>query len=147
MGHRTARVGKVIQQEVTRLLQRGALKDPRIRDFTTITGVEVTGDLSLAKVFFTVMGDEPEALESTRKGLEAAAGFLHRHLARVLNTRVVPTLTFVHDASIAYGDRIDRLLAGLPELEKPAADDEGEASEAATDGEADEGPGDDGRGG
>jgi len=122
VSRRTAKLGHVIQREITTLLQRGKLKDPRVHELTTITGVDVTGDLSLARVYFTVLGDE-NAIEETGRGLTAASGFLHRHLGKVLTVRQVPTLEFRYDASVAQGDRIERLLAGLPELKEPAAGD------------------------
>ena len=131
MNHRTAKLGNVIQREITSLLQRGKLKDPRVHELTTITGVDVTGDLSQARVYFTVLGDEA-AIEETGRGLTAASGFLQRHLGKVLTVRQVPALSFRYDASVAQGDRIERLLAGLPELHEgdAAAAGEGDVAEA-----------------
>ena len=132
MSHRTAMLGHVIQREIATLIQRGKLKDPRVHELTTITGVDVTGDLSLARVYFTVLGDQA-AIEETGRGLQAASGFLHRHLGKVLTVRQVPTLEFRYDPSVAQGDRIERLLAGLPELHEDAAGDAGDDAEAEAD--------------
>jgi ribosome-binding factor A len=106
----------VIQRELTSLLTRGKLKDPRIAELTTITGVDLTRDLSLATVYYTVMGGDEATIQQTGEGLEAARGFLQRHLARVLDVRTLPTLRFRHDTSFDEGEKIERLLAGLPEL-------------------------------
>ncbi len=117
MTRRTQRLGSVIQEEITLLLSKGRLKDPRIHELTTITGAKVSRDLSVATVYFTVLGEE-EDIESTGRGLEAARGFIQRHLARHMNVRVIPSLRFEYDPSVAYGDRMNRLLAELPELRR-----------------------------
>jgi ribosome-binding factor A len=121
MSRRTERVGSVIQELVTGLLTRGRLKDPRIHELTTITGVKVSGDLSVAKVFFTVLGEDAD-LDATAAGLEAAKSFIQRHLKQELRMRVIPVVRFEYDPSVAYGDRINRILSELPELQRQDAD-------------------------
>lgn len=121
MSHRPARVGAQIQREITSLLQLGRIKDPRVAQLTTITGVDVSRDLSVAKVYFSVFGEQ-DLIESTAAGLTAAAGFIHRHLAKALHTRVVPHVVFSYDPSLVEGDRMNRLLASLPELRQDPAD-------------------------
>ncbi|MDF1563558.1 MAG: 30S ribosome-binding factor RbfA [Deltaproteobacteria bacterium] len=127
MSHRPVRLGGVIQRELTTLLQRGKLKDPRISALTTFTGVELSKDLSHATVYFSVMGQE-ERVSETEAGLVAARGFLQRHLARVLEVRSVPALRFAYDTSLDRGARMEEILSGLPELSSSApaagADDE-----------------------
>lgn len=84
------------------------LKDPRI-GFVTVTAVEMTPDLHLAKVFFTVMGDE-QARRDSAAGLKSSAPFLRREIGKHLHMRYVPDLLFVYDASIDYGNRIESLI-------------------------------------
>lgn len=104
---RSHRVGDQIQKEISALLVKG-LKDPRI-GFVTITAVEVTPDLHLARVFFTVMGDEKARREST-SGLKSSVPFIRRELGKRLRMRYTPDLFFQYDTSVDYGTRIDNLL-------------------------------------
>lgn len=107
---RAHRVGELIQKEISALLLRG-LNDPRI-GFVTITGVEVTPDLHLARVFYTVIGDET-ARRSCAAGLKSATPFIRQQLGRQLQMRYTPDLLFQYDTSIDYGSRIDSLLRDL----------------------------------
>ncbi|WP_305046276.1 ribosome-binding factor A [Geoalkalibacter sp.] len=104
---RSHRVGDQIQKEISVLLVKG-LKDPRI-GFVTITGVEVTPDLHLARVFFTVMGDAKARRES-EAGLKSSIPFIRRELGKRLRMRYTPDLLFEYDTSVDYGSRIDHLL-------------------------------------
>ncbi|GGF97120.1 30S ribosome-binding factor RbfA [Paenibacillus aceti] len=105
--NRTGRVGEEIKKELSVLIQR-ELKDPRI-GFVTVTGVEVTNDLSQAKVYLSVFGDE-EKKKDTLKGLEKATGFLRTEIGKRIRLRHTPELIFKIDESIAYGSRIEKLL-------------------------------------
>ena len=87
------------------------LKDPRV-GFVTVTDVEVTGDLSMATVYITVLGDE-EQQASTLKGLEKAKGFIRSEIGKRIRLRIVPEITFAMDESVAYGNRIEALLSEL----------------------------------
>ena len=106
-GQRAQRVGESIQQEISALLLRG-LKDPRI-GFVTITGVEMTPDLHLARVYYTVIGDE-EARKASAAGLKSSIPFIRQQLGRQLRMRYAPDLIFQYDSSIEYGNRIESLL-------------------------------------
>lgn len=102
---RTDRVGQQIQREIAELV-RLEINDPRVR-LVTITGVEVAGDYSHAKIFFTRLdGNHDEA----QQGLERAAGFLRSQLARSLKLRVMPQLHFVYDASVERGSHLSQLI-------------------------------------
>lgn len=113
-GHRQRRVSDFIQEQLAELLQREA-QDPRL-DQVSITAVDVSPDLQQARVYFSVLGDEPAAKE-TKKALEHATGFLRRQLAGRLQLRVVPTLSFQFDKSLATGSRIEKLLHQIEEEE------------------------------
>lgn len=111
---RAHRIGEQIHKEISSLLLRG-LKDPRI-GFVTITNVKVTSDLSLARVYFTAMGDETVRINS-EKGLQSAAAFLRRELGKRLSLRYIPALLFVFDSSLEYGNRIESLLRQIHQEE------------------------------
>jgi ribosome-binding factor A len=107
---RTGQVGGLIQKEISDLLLR-KIKDPRLA-MVTITGVEITPDLKLARVFFSRLGN-PEEIRDTLLGLKKASGFIRRELGARLRLRYVPEVEFIHDTSFEYGDRIEALLRGL----------------------------------
>ena len=77
--------------------------------FISVTGVEVTPDLKFCKVYISVLGDE-EAKADTMAGLNSAAGFIRRELARTVNLRNTPELKFVMDQSIEYGMKMSKLI-------------------------------------
>lgn len=104
---RCDKVAETIHETISGILCRG-LNDPRI-GFVTITAVEVTTDLHLAKVFFTVIGDD-QSKKSSEAGLNSAKGFIRRELGKVLTMRYIPDLMFTYDHSQEYGNRIDSLL-------------------------------------
>ncbi|KIH76799.1 ribosome-binding factor A [Geoalkalibacter ferrihydriticus] len=118
---RSHRVGDQIHKEISVLLVKG-LKDPRI-GFVTITSVEVTPDLHLARVFFTVMGDEKARRES-EAGLKSSTPFIRRELGKRLRMRYTPDLLFCYDTSVDYGNRIDKLLQDIQDEQQ---DDQGDS--------------------
>ena len=87
------------------------LKDPRI-GFVTVTGVDTTKDLSQAKVFVSVLGDEG-AQARTLEGLQSAHGVLQSQLAKELGTRRTPVLTFEYDPAIERGVRLTKMIDEL----------------------------------
>lgn len=107
---RSHRVGETIHKCVSEILARG-LKDPRI-GFVTLTSVEMTPDLHLARIFYTVIGDE-KCQRDTKAGLEKAAPYIRRQLAGQLKMRYIPDLLFVYDTSVEYGVRIESLLKDI----------------------------------
>lgn len=107
---RAGRAGEQIKKELSQLIQM-ELKDPRI-GFITVTGVDITNDLSLAKVYLSVFGDE-EARENTLKALEKAKGFLRSELGKRIQFRHTPELMFKLDSSIEYGSRIEKILTDI----------------------------------
>ena len=93
---------------------QGEIKDPRISPWTSVVAVEVAPDLKSCKAWISVLGDE-EARKATLEGLKSAEGFIKRQLARTINLRNTPELTFVMDQSIEYGvnmsKKIDEVMA------------------------------------
>ena len=104
---RATRLADQIQRDLSGII-RLELKDPRI-GLVTITGVELSPDLTHAKVFFTVLGDEDKVTE-TAGTLRRAAGFLRSELAHGLKVRVTPELHFVYDESVVRGARLSKLI-------------------------------------
>lgn len=99
-----------INGEVQRVLAeiiRGEIKDPRISPWTSVVSVEVAPDLKSCKAWISVLGDE-EARKSTMEGLESAMGFIKRQLAKTVNLRNTPEITFLSDQSIEYGVNMSR---------------------------------------
>lgn len=109
------RVNSEVQREMSQII-REDLKDPRIHPLTSVMSVEVTPDLKFAKIFISVLGDE-EAKEKTMEGLKKSASYARHQLARRMNLRNTPELTFVLDNSIEYGvmmsKKIDELNANI----------------------------------
>lgn len=110
--NRVGRVGEQIKKELSMLLQT-ELKDPRI-GFVTVTGVEVTNDLSLARVYLSVLGND-EQKETTLKALERAKGFIRSEIGKRVRLRHTPEIEFRFDSSIEYGNRIETLLHKINE--------------------------------
>ena len=103
---RPQRLGDLIQREVSELI-RLEVRDPRV-GMITITSVDVSHDLSHAKVFFTLL--EKDRLEDTLAGLKRSAGFLRSELARRIKLYTTPQLRFEYDESVERGDRLSRLI-------------------------------------
>jgi len=104
---RARRVGDQIQRELADLL-KNEVKDPRVGP-VTVTGVEVSGDLSHAIVRFTHLAGK-ETGKATAAALARTAGFLRSELSRRLNLYSVPQLAFVYDDSIESGIRMSQLI-------------------------------------
>jgi ribosome-binding factor A len=109
-GSRTARVGDQIRAELAALLSR-EVHDPGI-GFVTLTRVDVSPDLHIARVQYTVLGDD-KARDNSRKALERARPFLRRQLGSRLRLKRAPELSFHYDDSVAGMDRIEQILTEL----------------------------------
>lgn len=104
---RIAKVASQVQQELSQILE-AQLKDPRV-GMVTVTSVDMTPDLRVARVYFSRLGSAA-AREDARQALEHAAGFLRRELGRRLRLRYLPELRFFVDDSLDRYDRISELL-------------------------------------
>ena len=105
---RPQRIGDLIQRELADLLAR-EMRDPRV-GMVTVTSVDVSPDMSHAKVFFTLL--DKQHLEAASDGLARAAGFLRSQLAKRVKLYSVPELRFQYDESIERADRLSRLIDG-----------------------------------
>jgi ribosome-binding factor A len=109
---RVRKIADRIQVIVAEMLER-RIKDPRL-GFVTVTDVRVSGDSQLATIFYTVLdvdGDDEAALASTAAALESAKGLLRSEVAKRLEMRHAPTLTFIADALPASARHLDEVLA------------------------------------
>lgn len=109
---RQRQVAEQIHQEISQLIQYST-EDPRL-GFVTVTGVEVTADLRLARVYVSVLGDEKEA-RTALKVLANAANFFRYEMKQTLLLRYIPELTFKLDDSLERGNRIEELLDSIKE--------------------------------
>ena len=105
---RSDRVAEQMLRELADLLQFEA-KDPRV-GMVTVTEVEVTGDMSHAKIYYSAPLQDSKALDALQKGLERTAGFLRSQLSKRMLLRTVPQLHFVYDASIDRGMKMSKLI-------------------------------------
>jgi ribosome-binding factor A len=106
-GSRPDRVADQLRSELAQLLAR-EVHDPGL-GFVTLTRVHVSPDIQLARVFYTVLGDE-HARKSTARALERAAVFLRRQIGSRLRLKRVPELRFQYDDAVAGQDRIEQLI-------------------------------------
>ena len=112
---RPQKVADLIQRELSELLRR-ELRDPRV-GMVTLTAVDVSPDLSHAKIFVTILEKEKQA--ETIRALQRAAGFLRSQLAHRMKLYTTPELRFAYDESIERGDRLSRLIDSVVGREPP----------------------------
>ncbi|HCW8324353.1 TPA: 30S ribosome-binding factor RbfA [Staphylococcus aureus] len=107
---RAERVGEQMKKELMDIINN-KVKDPRV-GFITITDVVLTNDLSQAKVFLTVLGNDKE-VENTFKALDKAKGFIKSELGSRMRLRIMAELMYEYDQSIEYGNKIERMIQDL----------------------------------
>jgi len=114
---RLARLNEQLKREISELVHR-KVRDPRVGP-VTITSVEISGDLSSARVYVRAQNTN-DGLRESLVGLEAAAGFLRRELGRSLHLRRVPELRFQQDHSLDQARRIEEILSDVvyPDLDE-----------------------------
>jgi len=128
MTRRTDRIGHLIQRELGDFIFR-ELSDARI-GFVTISRADVTSDLSLAKIYVSVLGDDKQKRDSMA-ALAHGASYMRSHLAKVLQTRTVPKLIFVEDKNLDHGFRINEVLREIKDHDAPQKKTDAE-SESST---------------
>ncbi|NLV36571.1 MAG: 30S ribosome-binding factor RbfA [Clostridiaceae bacterium] len=105
---RTDRIAEEMKREISSII-RNELKDPRLPEMISITGVNVTRDLRIAKIFASVLGTDEEK-KNAIAGLKSAAGFIRREIGQRLKLRYTPELLFELDDSIERGVYITKLI-------------------------------------
>ena len=106
-----ARYNDLFIREISMILQT-EIKDQNIK-FVTITDVDITNDLSFAKVYFTILNKE--YLDVTKDALKRASSFIRGKLSERIEIRHTPELIFVYDESIEYGEKIEKILESINE--------------------------------
>ena len=111
MSVKNERINSSMQKEISYIIAN-EVKNPNVK-FITITDVDVSSDLSYAKVYFTTLLDRKETLNS----LKSANGFIRKSLADRIELRHIPQLEFIYDESIEYGKRIEDKIKEIHESE------------------------------
>ena len=129
-GTKNLRVNVEVGRELSSIIRE--LKDPRIAPMTSVMDAYVATDLKTCKVYVSVLGSKEEKAQ-TMQGIESAKGFIRRELARTLNLRNTPELTFFLDESIERGaamsKRIDEIIAEDDAKRAVRGDEDGEKTE------------------
>ena len=102
------RLAELIKKEVSEILQR-KVSDPRIQ-MTSITEVELTPDLKLAKIYVSVFATNPQKKQESLDGIHSATKFIRGELAKSLKMRVTPEIKFIDDISLERGSKIISLM-------------------------------------
>ena len=110
MGYRVQRVEKIIERELASIIFSEVHNE--LIKFVSITKVALNKDMSVAFVWYTVLGNDGE-IEATKKALDQAKGFLRSELAHRLDLRKTPELRFKYDESLAYGNHISEVIENL----------------------------------
>lgn len=108
MADRIVRISEEVKKEISSIIQN-EIKDPRLPNMVSIIACDVTKDLSHAKVYISVLGNEEEK-KNAIKALKSAAGFIRRELGHRVKLRAVPEIHFELDTSIEHGMYINKLL-------------------------------------
>ncbi|GAB4421564.1 MAG: 30S ribosome-binding factor RbfA [Thermodesulfovibrionales bacterium] len=103
---RSQRVGDLLRQEIADIIMK-KVKDPRL-GFVTVTGVDITDDLKIARVFISIL--KAEEKETTLDILNSAKSFIRSEVAKRVRMKSIPSIEFRVDESIEYGGRIEKLL-------------------------------------
>ena len=124
---RLVRLGEQLRDEISQLILRQRIKDPRVSTFLNVNRVEVAGDLKYAKVYVSSFLSEAQVNKGV-EGLNSAAGFIQSTIAKKLTIRQFPKLTFIADTSVKEGfemvNRLNRLeAASAGSQESPSAND------------------------
>jgi ribosome-binding factor A len=118
--YRLVRLGEQLKSEISNMIIRHEIKDPRVNEFLTIHRVDVAGDLAYAKVYVSSFMDE-NSVKRGVQGLQSAAGFIQSSIAKKLTIYKFPKLTFIADSSIKDGYEMVQKLNALEKEEAALA--------------------------
>jgi ribosome-binding factor A len=116
MSRRSERTSKLIQREISVLLER-EVNDPRLSKLISVTEVTLSPDLKFAKIFVSTLGSEINNKEEMLAGFNNASGFLRKELASHLKLKYTPQLSFHYDDSIERGARLLKLMGEITSTE------------------------------
>ncbi len=109
MTHKVARASVTIQRELGQIISND-LSDPRLPEMVSVTRVDLAPDLSMARVFISVGGDDDEDMKNALEALQSAAGRLTHELESRIRIRRLPRLIFAADDRIARGDDLSQII-------------------------------------
>lgn len=109
---REKRLNSEFQREIYTLLTT-KVKDARLSEMFSITGVETTADLKQAKVYVSIFSGSEQSKQATFDAIKASAGFLRREMSSRMHIRTVPEFTFYLDKKAEYGEKIDQILSTI----------------------------------
>ena len=116
MSTRSEKVAQLLKEEISKIITR-QLKDPRI-GFVTVTKVELTEDLKLAKIYISILEEDGRKKERTKEGLKRALGFIKRMIGKQVYLRYVPDLVLKWDESVQYSLRLEQIFKQIEEDKK-----------------------------
>jgi ribosome-binding factor A len=119
---KNTRINGEVQKVLAEII-RGEIKDPRISPLTSVVAVEVAPDLKSCKAWISVLGNE-EARKDTYQGLKSAEGFIKSKLAKEINLRNTPAITFIMDQSIEYGVNMSKKIDDVCASERVEEEEE-----------------------
>jgi ribosome-binding factor A len=119
--YRLIRLGEQIRGEISQLILRENIKDPRVSSFLTINRVEVAADLAYAKVYVSTFMSEAQLAKGV-EGLQNAAGFIQSSIAKKLTIRQFPRLKFIADTSMKEGFEMVQKLKALETSESGSSE-------------------------
>jgi ribosome-binding factor A len=105
---RSRRVARQLKQELATAISR-EMRDPRVQG-VCVSDVDISRDLAHAKVFISLLSDNAEEINQAVDSLNRASGFLRNYIAKSMQLRIVPSLTFSHDTTLSEGNRLSRLI-------------------------------------
>ena len=106
---RIEKVNAMMKREISNIIQMGEIRDPRIT-FVTVLSVDVSKDLSHARVRFSVLSDDAKVIAQTQKGLDSSSGYVRKLIAQRVELRYIPEIQFIYDRGIQYAAQIDQVL-------------------------------------
>ena len=109
MSRRMERIDVLLRDEISRVLS-SELRDPRLASMVSVTDVDTSADLSFARVYVSVLGDQTDK-RNTLRALKSASGYVHRSIRHHLNLKTVPSLEFQIDESIEHGSEVLKLIS------------------------------------
>ncbi|VFP82157.1 30S ribosome-binding factor RbfA [Candidatus Erwinia haradaeae] len=114
---RLQRISQELHREIAVILQ-SEIRDPRLNIMVTVSGVDVSRDLSHAKVFVTFLNEKEDVqIQMRLLVLSKVSGYIRTLLSKVMTLRVIPRLTFYHDNSLIEGERMSSLISSLVTLD------------------------------
>ncbi|QQX79182.1 30S ribosome-binding factor RbfA [Shewanella sp. KX20019] len=133
---RTRRIAQQLQQELAQVLQRD-MKDPRI-GFVTVNDVDVSRDLSYAKVYVTFFEEDEKLVQEKVQALDDAAGYIRSLVAGRMKLRVMPELRFIYDSSLVEGMRMSNLVSRVISNDEAKQQEHGTQENVEQDGKAED---------